>query len=78
MKKTVGIKSFIGQDTGFLTPGKQTTTGTIGGSGQGSGISTHGDKEGTGIEEEPEIEPEKPKKETKIERVKRKVKGGIK
>ena len=78
LKKTVGIKSSIGKDVGILTPGKQITTGTVGGEGTGGGVVTHGDEEGVGVEEKSDRASHEFGKETPIEKVKRRVKGGIK
>lgn len=70
MKRPVGIKSIKGNKKGRLIEGKQITTGTIGGTGTGGGVDTVGSESGEGIiEDEKGSEP--------IERVKRRVRGGI-
>ncbi len=70
VQREVAIRSKSGELLGSETEGKQTTTGTIGGLRKGKGVDTAGDEEGTGtIEDEDGISP--------IERVKRRVKGGI-
>lgn len=71
IQKTVAIKSQGGEFQGTNVEGKQLTTGTLGGSNEGQGVATLGNDEGEGITEEPDgLSP--------IERVKRRVRGGIK
>lgn len=71
MQRTVGIRSAVGNDMGVEVVGSQTTTGTIGGTGEGGRVVTVGDEEGRGIREDESGE-------TPIERVRRRVRGGIK
>lgn len=78
LKKTVSIRSAKGDALGVFTDEKQITSGTIGGGGEGGGVPTLGDEGGQGVDEKLDKEDEKPKKETPIEKVKRRVKGGIK
>jgi hypothetical protein len=78
LKKTVSIKSAKGEALGILTDKQQLTSGTMGGEGEGGGVPTSGDQEGAGVEEKPEGKEEEPEKDTPIEKVKRRVKGGIK
>lgn len=71
MQRTVAIQSEKGKSTGIEMEGRQTTTGTLGGPSEGKGVDTIGEEEGMGIvEDESGITP--------IERVRRRVRGGIK
>jgi hypothetical protein len=71
VQKITAISSAQGGSTGTEIGGAQTTTGTIGGLSIGEGMNTLGDEEGKGIaEDETGIAP--------IERVRRRVRGGIK
>ena len=70
MKKYVGIKSNLGDRKGKITEGRQPTTGTIGKGEEGSGVDTIGPEAGEGI-------TESEKGDEPIERVRRRVKGGI-
>jgi hypothetical protein len=68
--KTTGIRSEKGEQFGVETDGSQTTTGTLGGFEVGEGVETMGNGEGKGIaEDENGITP--------IERVRRRIRGGI-
>ena len=70
IQRTVSIRSQHGEPGGIQVEGKQTTTGTLGGFGEGKGVDTIGDLEGKGIaEEESGSIP--------IERVRRRIRGGI-
>ena len=70
IQRAVSIRSQGGEPGGTLVEGKQTTTGTIGGPGEGKGVDTLGDAEGKGVvEDEGGLTP--------IERVRRRVRGGI-
>lgn len=70
MKRQVGIKSIKGDKRGRIIEGKQTTTGTLGGKGEGEGIETVGPELGESvIEDEEGTQP--------IERVRRRIRGGI-
>jgi len=70
-QRIVGIRSMSGTISGTEVEGGQLTSGTIGGRGEGEGIETLGDDEGRGtIEDENGTAP--------IERVRRRVRGGIK
>jgi hypothetical protein len=67
LKRTVAIQSAASRLTGTEIEGKQTTAGTLGGSGEGKGVDTLGDAEGKGIaEDDSGLTP--------IERVRRRVK----
>jgi hypothetical protein len=71
IQKVTAIHSEQGGPTGIETEGAQATTGTIGGLGEGEGVNTVGEEEGKGIvEDESGITP--------IERVRRRIRGGIK
>lgn len=70
-QRIVGIRSTRGELSGIEVEGTQLTTGTLGGSGEGEGVETIGDEGGRGVVEE---EGE----DTPIERVRRRVRGGIK
>ena len=71
MQRTVASRSDEGKLTGIEIEGKQATGGTLGSTGSGEGINVAGDEEGMGLVEDDEgIIP--------IERIRRKVKGGIK
>jgi hypothetical protein len=71
MRKTTAIRSKDGETGGIQTEGTQMTAGTIGGLGEGEGVDTVGEEEGKGIaEKESGMEP--------IERVRRRIRGGIK
>lgn len=71
IQRTTAIRSGIGEKLGMEMEGSQTTTGTLGGSQEGEGAETIGDSEGKGIvEDENGITP--------IERVRRRIRGGIK
>jgi len=66
MQRTVAIRSDDGGLKGTEIEGKQTTTGTLGGPGEGKGVDTMGDDEGKGIvEDDSGLTP--------IERVRRRV-----
>lgn len=70
IQRTAAIQSERGETTGTLLEGMQTTTGTLGDQEEGKGVETVGEEEGTGVvEDENGITP--------IERVRRKIKGGI-
>jgi len=70
MQRTTAIRSEQGGFAGTETEGAQTTTGTMSGLGEGEGIDTVGEEEGKGIaENENGIAP--------IERVRRRIRGGI-
>ena len=70
IQRTVSIRSQRGELGGTLVEGKQATTGTIGGPSEGKGVDTIGDAEGKGtVEDEGGLTP--------IERVRRRVRGGI-
>jgi hypothetical protein len=71
VQKTVAIRSSRGELSGTEINGRQETTGTLGGPGEGKGVETIGEEEGKGI-----VEAESGK--IPIEKVRRKVKGGIK
>ena len=71
MRRTVGIRSERGERTGTAVEGRQRTTGTLGGTGEGGGVETIGEGEGIGIMEDESGT-------TPIERVRRRVRGGIK
>ncbi|MFC1787369.1 ATP-binding protein [Halobacteriota archaeon] len=71
MRRTIGVKSEEGENKGTEVEGGQATTGTVGGLGSGEGVETIGGEEGTGI-----IEDENGS--TPIERVRRRVRGGVK
>jgi hypothetical protein len=71
IQRTVAIRNGKGELTGNEEEGTQTTTGTLGGPSEGEGIDTIGEEDGMGIvEDESGIAP--------IERVRRRVRGGIK
>jgi len=71
MQRAVAIRSGKGELLGTEEEGKQETTGTLGGPGGGKGVDTRGEEEGMGIvEDESGVTP--------IERVRRRVRGGIK
>jgi len=71
IQRTVAIQSKSGELTGSEMEGRQKTTGTLGGLGEGKGVDTIGDEEGKGFaEDESGLTP--------IERVRRRVRGGIK
>lgn len=71
IQRTVAIRSEKGELAGTQLEGMQTTSGTLGGQEEGKGVETVGEEEGTGvIEDESGITP--------IERVRRRIKGGIK
>jgi hypothetical protein len=71
VQRTVAIQSRASELTGSEMEGKQETTGTLGGLGEGKGVDTSGQEEGKGIvEDESGLSP--------IERVRRRVRGGIK
>jgi hypothetical protein len=70
MRRTVGIRSERGEFAGTEVEGSQRTTGILDGLSEGGGIDMIGEEEGTGI-----IEDESGA--TPIERVRRRVKGGI-
>ena len=68
--RTMAIRSGKGELGGTEMQGRQVTTGTIGGPGEGKGVDTLGDSEGKGvIEDESGLTP--------IERVRRRVRGGV-
>lgn len=72
MQRQVGIRSTNkGELFGKEVEGGQPTTGTIGGSGEGKGVETIGEEETKGVKEDE-------KGDAAIERVRRKVRGGIK
>ncbi|MEM2914423.1 MAG: ATP-binding protein [Candidatus Bathyarchaeia archaeon] len=71
VRRTVAIKSVKGELVGLEVEGHQETTGTLGGPGEGKGLYTIGDEEGRGV-----VESESGS--TPIERVRRRVRGGIK
>jgi len=71
IQRTVAIQSQKGELLGTEMEGKQETTGTLGGLAEGKGVDTIGEEEGKGIvEDESGITP--------IERVRRRIRGGIK
>jgi hypothetical protein len=71
MQRTLAIRSQTGEFQGTEIEGKQLTTGTLGGPSEGQGVTTLGNEEGKGIVEQPGgLSP--------IERVQRRVRGGIK
>jgi hypothetical protein len=70
MQRTVAIESQSGEFQGSETEGTQATTGTLGGQSEGRGVDTIGEEEGKGIvEDESGLTP--------IERVRRRLRGGI-
>ena len=70
IQRTIAIRSGKGELGGTQMQGRQVTTGTIGGLGEGKGVDTLGDSEGKGvIEDESGLTP--------IERVRRRVRGGV-
>jgi hypothetical protein len=70
MQRTVAIKSQSGELQGSETEGKQATTGTLGGTGEGRGVDTIGEEDGKGtVEDESGLTP--------IERVRRRLRGGV-
>jgi len=71
VQRIAAIKSEKGQLLGTEIEGGQKTTGTLGGLGEGKGVDTIGEEEGIGIvEDERGLTP--------IERVRRRIRGGIK
>ncbi|HVP93434.1 MAG TPA: ATP-binding protein [Acidobacteriota bacterium] len=71
IQRTTAIQNEQGKLSGIEIQGAQTTTGTLGGPSEGEGVSTIGEDEGSGmIENENGITP--------IERVRRRIRGGIK
>jgi hypothetical protein len=71
IQRTTAVHSEVGEQLGTEMEGSQTTTGTLGGSQEGEGVETIGNGEGKGIvEDENGITP--------IERVRRRIRGGIK
>lgn len=70
-RRSVPIQSELGDFHGSIVDGAQTTTGTLGGAGDGGGVLTVGNEEGEGV-----VEDEKG--DAPVERVKRRVRGGIK
>jgi len=70
LQRTVPIKSRSGSYFGRETMGVQKTSGTLGGVGNGGKVNTIGDEVGEGIREDV-------KGDTPIERVRRRIRGGI-
>ena len=70
MQRTIGTQSKDGKYRGIELEGGQIIKGTLGGLGEGKGIDTIGSEEGMGI-----VESEKGEKP--LERIRRRVKGGI-
>jgi len=71
VRRTVGIPSMKGDVFGSEVDGKQMTTGTIVGTAKGKGVPTLGDENGVGVVEEEGGE-------IPTERIRRRVRGGIK
>ncbi len=70
IQRSVAIRSGKGELGGTQIEGRQVTTGTLGGPGEGKGVDTIGELEGKGVvEEEGGLTP--------IERVRRRVRGGV-
>lgn len=69
--RDVEIRNSTGNLTGMEAEGTQSTTGTMGGGGVGGGVRTAGEEEGRRIVEDASSD-------TPIERVRRRVRGGIK
>jgi hypothetical protein len=70
MQRTTAIQSESAELRGTETEGKQETTGTLGGLTPGGGVDTIGEEDGKGlVEDESGLDP--------IERVKRRIRGGI-
>jgi len=68
IQRTVAIRSAVGELRGAEMEGKQETTGTLSGLGEGKGVDTIGEEEGKGMtEDESGLTP--------IERVRRRVRG---
>lgn len=71
IQRAVAIRSKSGELSGTESQGMQQTTGTLGGPGEGEGVDTVGEEEGKGVAEDDQgLSP--------IERVRRRVKGGVK
>jgi hypothetical protein len=71
IQRAVAIRSESGKLAGTESEGMQRTTGTLGGLGEGEGVVTAGDEEGKGVaEDEQGLSP--------IERIRRRIRGGIK
>jgi len=71
VQRAVAIRSESGEPIGAETEGMQKTTGTLGGSGVGEGVDTAGEDEGKGVAEDKSGL-------TPIERVRRRLRGGVK
>lgn len=71
IQRTTAIRSASGELGGTLVEGAQKITGTLGGPTEGKGVDTVGEEEGKGVvEDESGLTP--------IERVRRRVRGGVK